>query len=41
VYQPNQMPQFFDEPKLLLPMPSFAQGIELTVEQVFGWLIVG
>jgi Uma2 family endonuclease len=41
VYQPNQTPRFFDEPHMLLPMPGFAQGIELTVEQVFGWLIVG
>jgi Uma2 family endonuclease len=40
VYQPNQTPRFFDEPHMLLPMPGFAQGIELTVEQVFGWLIV-
>jgi Uma2 family endonuclease len=40
VYQPNQTPRFFDEPPMVLPMPSFASGIELTVETVFAWLIV-
>ncbi len=39
-YHPNKTPQFFDEPEMVLPMPSFAKGIELTVGQVFGWLIV-
>jgi Uma2 family endonuclease len=40
VYQSNGTPRFFDEAPMILPMPSFASGIELTVEQVFAWLIV-
>jgi Uma2 family endonuclease len=40
VYQPNQTPRFFDEPQMVLPMPSFSPGIELTVETLFAWLIV-
>jgi Uma2 family endonuclease len=44
-YQPNQTPQFFDEPQMLLPVPNFAigsavsAGIEITVKQLFDWLI--
>ena len=39
VYQPNQTPQFFDEPQMVLPVPSFANSIELTVEKLFAWLL--
>jgi Uma2 family endonuclease len=39
-YQPNQTPRFFDEPQMVLPMPSFASELELTVEAVFAWLLV-
>jgi Uma2 family endonuclease len=35
-YQSDKTPRFFDEP----PMPTFASEIELTVEQVFAWLMV-
>lgn len=34
-YQPNQTPKFFDQPQASLPTPSFATGVELTVEQLF------
>lgn len=39
VYQPRRSPEVFDEkePKLLLP--SFAQTLDLTLGDVFGWLI--
>jgi Uma2 family endonuclease len=40
VYQADKTPRFFDEPAMVLPMPAFASGIELTVEQIFAWLIV-
>jgi Uma2 family endonuclease len=40
IYHPDKTPQFFDEPAMVLPMPSFAKGIELTIGQVFAWLIV-
>jgi Uma2 family endonuclease len=39
VYQPDRTPQFFDEPQIRLPMPSFASSIELNLEQVFAWLL--
>jgi Uma2 family endonuclease len=39
VYQPDRTPQFFDEPQMRLPMPSFASSIELNLEQVFAWLL--
>jgi Uma2 family endonuclease len=38
-YQPNQTPRFFDQPEMLLPVPEFAVGIELTVKQLFDWLV--
>jgi Uma2 family endonuclease len=40
VYEPNQTPRFFDALEMVLPMPSFASGIELTVQQIFAWLMV-
>ncbi|MBW4622399.1 MAG: Uma2 family endonuclease [Cyanosarcina radialis HA8281-LM2] len=39
VYRPNSTPDFFDEPQLVLPVPNFAIAVELTVEQLFGWLM--
>jgi Uma2 family endonuclease len=39
VYQPNQKALVFDVPSQQLLVPSFAQGLALTVDQVFGWLL--
>ncbi|MBD2007020.1 MULTISPECIES: Uma2 family endonuclease [Cyanophyceae] len=39
VYQPKQQPEVFDEPEQLLPVPSFARELHLTVGNVFGWLL--
>ena len=30
--------QIIDEPNTVLPVPEFAQEIQLTVEQIFGWV---
>lgn len=30
--------QIIDEPIIMLPVPAFAKSIELTVEQIFGWV---
>ncbi|MBJ7898349.1 MAG: Uma2 family endonuclease [Cyanobacteria bacterium RI_101] len=38
VYQPGQSPEIFDDPSSKLPAPSFAQAIDLTLGEVFGWL---
>lgn len=38
VYLPKQQPEVFDEPKQLIPVPSFAKELNLNVESVFSWL---
>jgi Uma2 family endonuclease len=37
-YYPNGTMEIFDTPKAQLPVPEFAQSIELTVGDIFGWL---
>jgi len=37
-YYPNGTMAIFDEPETQLPVPDFAQTLELSVGQVFGWL---
>ncbi|MBD2307079.1 Uma2 family endonuclease [Chroococcidiopsis sp. FACHB-1243] len=39
VYLPNQQPEVFDEPEQQIPVPSFAQEVQLTIGNLFGWLI--
>ncbi|MGI0487348.1 Uma2 family endonuclease [Pantanalinema rosaneae CENA516] len=39
VYLPKHQPQVFDESAQLLPVPTFASDLILTVETVFGWLL--
>ena len=39
VYKPTQLTEVFDEPEQLLPMPSFARELQLTVGELFGWLL--
>jgi Uma2 family endonuclease len=34
----NQTFQMIDEPTTILPVPTFAKSIELTVEQLFNWI---
>jgi Uma2 family endonuclease len=36
--QAGQLFTVIDEPKAVLPVPKFATSIELTVEQLFGWI---
>jgi Uma2 family endonuclease len=38
IYHPNGTMEIFDEPEARLPVPDFAQSVELTVGDVFGWL---
>jgi Uma2 family endonuclease len=40
VYTPNQAPISFEQDNDILPVPNFAQNLQITVEQIFGWLIV-
>ncbi|MBC6455653.1 MAG: Uma2 family endonuclease [Hormoscilla sp. SP5CHS1] len=39
VYRPQQRPEVFDEYAQQLPVPSFARDIQLTVGELFGWLL--
>jgi Uma2 family endonuclease len=39
VFQPKQQTLVFDLPKQQLPVPSFASELNLTVEEVFTWLL--
>ena len=40
VYHPQQEVQVFDEPTMLLPMPSFISELNLTIEDLFAWLLL-
>lgn len=37
-YFSDRQPEFFDEPDMMLPVPSFADALNLTVGELFGWL---
>ncbi|MBF2028241.1 MAG: Uma2 family endonuclease [Oscillatoriales cyanobacterium C42_A2020_001] len=39
VYLPKQQPDVFDQSEQRLPVPSFAQALDLRVGLVFGWLL--
>ncbi len=38
VYTPKQQPEVFESPEAILAVPSFANGLQLTIKDVFGWL---
>jgi Uma2 family endonuclease len=39
VYQPKQQTLVFDLPEQQIPVPSFANELNLTVENIFSWLL--
>ncbi len=39
VYFPAQQPAFFEEADDVLPVPDFAKAFELTLGELFGWLL--
>lgn len=39
VYYPKQETEVFDEPDALIPVPSFANELQLTVKHLFAWLL--
>ena len=39
VYFPRQQPAFFEVATDILPVPDFAEAFELTLGQLFGWLL--
>ncbi len=40
VYRPQQEVAVFDEPAMLLPVPSFIDELKLTIEDLFAWLLL-
>lgn len=38
VYLAGQKLTFYDQPESVLPVPEFAQEIQLTLGQLFSWL---
>ncbi len=39
VYLPDQVATFYDEPEAQLPVPEFAKDFNLTVQDLFNWLL--
>ncbi|WP_036489191.1 Uma2 family endonuclease [Myxosarcina sp. GI1] len=39
VYFQGQQPAFFEDAKDILPVPDFAKAFELTIGELFGWLL--
>jgi Uma2 family endonuclease len=39
VYLPKQQPEVFDQLEQTLPVPTFANELNMTVGLVFGWLL--
>ncbi|GAB4345072.1 MAG: Uma2 family endonuclease [Cyanophyceae cyanobacterium] len=39
IYRPQQQPEVVDAPEGILPVPSFADALRLTVQAVFAWLL--
>lgn len=40
VYRPKQEVEVFDEPAMLLPVPSFIDELKLSIEDLFAWLLL-
>ncbi len=38
-YYPKQQPRFFENANDLLPIPNFAKSFQLTLGELFGWLL--
>lgn len=39
VYRPQPVPEVVDEPGDGVPVPSFARGLELTIQDLLAWLV--
>jgi len=39
VYRPAQETEVFDEPDAVIPVPSFASELQLTIKDLFSWLL--
>jgi len=39
VYRPNQEPEVLDKPDEIVPMPSFVSELQLTIKDLFAWVL--
>ncbi len=39
VYRPQQQTEVFDAPDALISVPSFASELQLTIQDLFSWLL--
>lgn len=39
VYCPKQEPEVLDKPDQIIPVPSFASGLQITIQDMFAWLL--
>lgn len=39
VYRPKQEPEVSDRPEQVIPVPSFANELKLTIQELFAWLL--
>ena len=39
IYRPKQAPDVLDKPHSLIPAPSFASELKLTIKELFDWLL--
>ena len=39
IYRPKQEPEVLDEPSQVVPVPSFANELKLTIQELFAWLL--
>lgn len=39
IYRPKQEPEVLDVPDEVIPMPSFASDLQLTIKDLFAWLL--
>ena len=39
IYRSKQEPKVLDEPEQVIPVPSFASELQLTIQELFAWLL--
>lgn len=39
VYRPKQETEVYDRPEIILPVPTFAANLQLSLDTLFGWLL--
>ena len=39
IYRPKQEPEVLDEPNQVVAVPAFARDLQLTIHELFAWLL--